>query len=526
MSAYLMIQNPGVAAEESFTLLGASTKRSSSNLATIGRFGTGNKMGIATCLRNGLNPIIFAGSLKLEFGTRNQNVNDGLKDNSFNRVYVKFGGKDKNGTNRSSTEDLGFVLEHGATDWQSTDMALREFISNALDRAVEEGEYQFIQRQISLRDIHERDLFIDQMQIQGTPEFEEMKADVIAYRNTATDYKNVLIEVVNDNQIRAKNGFTRIFVPLTEEVLKFFNNIGKWFLHFSEPENLNKTILSKTDRNIGDSKTAVIYRRGVRVREFTSSNIQSLFDYNLENLKLDESRNVEDWSVQHAASQALASADVDTLADLWRSLLSDESYWEHAFDHYGLEDGSHKSEQKERWLNAFQQVAGKTGLLATKDGSKIAERKGMKVVIAPESFVRAAERHGVRTTNTAFTDDDREGREIFDSTPDALSAVEFAWSLLEKKANGKKMPEVKTFKKLSGEPQLGYYKNGVIYINQDIAGNGSLSLGWHGLTNQLLVTALEAAIAYVVESDNLYSRDFRNLTLDLVAELAKEKSGI
>ena len=522
MSAYLMIQNPGIAPEESFTLLGASTKRSSSNLATLGKFGTGNKQAIGLCLRNGLSPIIFAGSLKLEFGTRNQNVNDGLKDNSFNRVYVKFGGKDKNGTSRSSTEDLGFVLEHGATDWQSTDMALREFISNALDRAVEEGEHQFIRRQLTLQN----DDFVAQMQIQGTPEFEEIKSDVIEYRKTATDYKNVLIEVVNDNQIRAKNGFTRIFVPLTEDVLKFFNNIGKWFLHFSEPENLNKTILPKADRNIGDKKTAVIYRRGVRVREVTSANIQSLFDYNLENLKLDESRNVEDWTVQHAASQALASADVDTLADLWRSLLGDDSYWEHAFDHYGLEDGSHKSEQKERWLNAFQQVAGKTGLLATKDGSKIAERKGMKVVIASESFVRAAERHGVRTTNTAFTDDDREGREIFDSTPDALAAVEFAWSLLEKKANGKKMPLVKTFKKVTGEPQLGYYKDGTVFINQDIAGQGSLSLGWHGLTQQLLVTALERVAEYVVESESLYSSDYRNLTLNLVVELAKEKAGI
>ena len=41
---------------------------------------------------------------------------------------VKFGGKDANGVQRSATEDLGFVLEYGAADWLSVDLALREFV--------------------------------------------------------------------------------------------------------------------------------------------------------------------------------------------------------------------------------------------------------------------------------------------------------------------------------------------------------------------------------------------------------------
>ena len=522
MSAYLMIQNPGVAPEESFTLLGASTKRTGTGQSTIGKFGTGNKHAVGVCLRHDIKPVIFAGSLKLEFGTRQQNVNDGLKDNSFNRVYVKFGGKDQNGIHRSSTEDLGFVLEHGATDWQSTDMALREFVSNALDRAVDEGEHQYIQDLIKGRD----ESFFEQMKVAGTPEHEEIKSDLQDYRKRATDYENVVIEVVNENQVRAKTGFTRIFVPLTESVLKFYNNIGKWFLHFSEPENLNKTILPKSNRNLGESQTAVIYRRGVRVREFTSTNTPSLFDYNLESLSLDESRNVEDWSVQYAAALAFARADASVLATLWRSLINEGCYWEHSFSHYGLEDGSHNEDQKKRWIQAFEEVAGKTGLLATQEGSKIAEQKGLKVVKAPEAIVRAAEKHGVRTPNTAFTEDDREGREIFDSTPDAVSAVEFVWNLLEKKANGKQMPKVKTFKKIAGEQQLGYHKDGTVFINQDIAGFGSLNLGWHGLSNQLISTALEAVIEYLTDDSGLFSRDFRNFTLNLIVELSKEKAGI
>src|SRR5438874_1227594 len=111
MGAFLKIENPGVAPEEAFTLLGASTKRGSDNTATIGKFGTGNKHGVAVLLRNALAPTVFAGSLRLEFSTRGQVVNDGLKDTAFNRVVVKYGGKDRNGVSRSSTEDLGFVYE-------------------------------------------------------------------------------------------------------------------------------------------------------------------------------------------------------------------------------------------------------------------------------------------------------------------------------------------------------------------------------------------------------------------------------
>ena len=36
--------------------------------------------------------------------------------------------------NRSSTEDLGFVLDYGKQDWDEVALALREFVSNAIDR--------------------------------------------------------------------------------------------------------------------------------------------------------------------------------------------------------------------------------------------------------------------------------------------------------------------------------------------------------------------------------------------------------
>lgn len=513
MAAYLMIQNPGVAPEEAFTLLGASTKRDSDNAATIGRFGTGNKHGIAVLLRHELNPVVFAGNLKLEFGTRSQPVNDGIKSTTFNRVVVKYGGRDRNGASRSATEDLGFVLEHGSADWLSVDLALREFVSNSLDRAVEEGEVAFIRNQLELRD----DEFKVQAGRRGTDENQEVADALALYRTTSTDYKNVVIEVVNEGQVRAKSGTTRIFIPLNQDVLSFYNDLGKWFLHFSEPELLNAVILPKSNRNLGDRRSAVIYRRGVRVREFESSDTPSLYDYNLENLKLDESRRVDDWYVQYEAATALASADVNTVARLWQSFIDGGLYWEHSFQSFGLERGINQDQQAV-WSEAFEQVAGDYAVIATDEGGEQAARKGYKVVTAPQAFVQAAEKHGLRTPSKVLSEDEKLGRTIYDSTPDALAAVEFAWNLVEKYGltNGRSKPVVKTFRKVmdSGGQTLGFYKDNIVYINQDIAASGALSLGWHGLTQQLKATALEEVAHHVTGSPD--GRDLQDFLLNLV----------
>ena len=37
-----------------------------------------------------------------------------------------------------STEDLGFVMSYGEKDWNGIALALREFVSNAIDRAIRE----------------------------------------------------------------------------------------------------------------------------------------------------------------------------------------------------------------------------------------------------------------------------------------------------------------------------------------------------------------------------------------------------
>src|SRR5688572_25261303 len=95
-------------------------------------------------------PIVFAGTLKLEFSTRTQIVSDKHATKEFSRVVVKFGGTDPvTGASRSSSEDLGFVLDYGKQDWNEVALALREFVSNAIDRSIREvGDWSGVKIEI------------------------------------------------------------------------------------------------------------------------------------------------------------------------------------------------------------------------------------------------------------------------------------------------------------------------------------------------------------------------------------------
>src|SRR6478672_3352904 len=92
--AYLKIENIGVCPPEGFTVLGVSLADTTNKQGVIGQFGSGNKHGVAVCLRNEIAPVVFCGTLKLEFFTKSQTVSDSQASKDFARVCVKYGGTD------------------------------------------------------------------------------------------------------------------------------------------------------------------------------------------------------------------------------------------------------------------------------------------------------------------------------------------------------------------------------------------------------------------------------------------------
>jgi len=362
-------------------------------------------------------------------------------------------------------------------------LALREFVSNAIDRSIRERG----------------------------------------------DWSRVKIEIVDEKPVRAKKDCTRVFVPMNSDVLKFYNDLGKWFLHFSEPESLSKAILPKRNRNLGDRKAAVIYRRGVRVREFESSDTESLFDYNLDDLTIDEARKASDWDVRHHCGRALAGADKSTLAILFNHLLnSDKSVWEFSFDTYSLQPSYRDSEADEQrqknWQEAFFQVAGDDAVLTGEGSADQLERKGYTPVKAQEGLVNAASRYGLQTPASILSTDELSGREITKASPHAQAAVDLVWELLQqvRLTNGKEKPPVKCFSSiLDGGTMLnGYCRQGEVFINADLAGSASAVAGRDALSKCLLKVALEEVTHFVTEAtDN--SRAFQDFLLELAVKLAR-----
>jgi hypothetical protein len=488
MRAFLKIENIGVCPPEGFTVLGVSLADKASHQGVIGQFGSGNKHGVALLLRHGLSPVVFAGTLRLEFGTRPQTVADSQARKEFSRVFVKYGGTDPiTGSSRSSTEDLGFVMSYGEKDWTEVALALREFVSNAIDRSIREWG----------------------------------------------DWSGVSVEIVNDNQVRARAGYTRVFVPLNGEAFSFYENIGKWFLHFSEPESLRLAILPKKNRNLGERKTAVIYRKGVRVREWSASDTESLFDYNLNNLSIDEARKASDWDVKFYSGRALANADKRTLAILFEQILNSTSpAWELTFDACALTPSNRdKAEDVIRrcqtWREAFIQVAGDHGVITGAGTVEQLKRKGYKPVVAAENLVTAAMAYGVSTPASVLSADDLAGREITEPSPDALAAVDLVWDVIEEAGltNGKTKPPVKCFTSiLDGGVMLnGYYRNGEVFINSDLAGGSSAFAGPQALSDRLVKVALEEVAHHVTQATDC-SRDFQDYLLDLAVKLARRSA--
>jgi hypothetical protein len=290
---FLKIQNPGVADPLGFVLIGAST---TSSTGGIGMFGSGGKYAIAMLLRNQLRPIVCAGNHTMEFFAVPQSVGG----HPFSRVCVRHSGTKK------STEQLGFTTEWGTKDWTSLDMALREFVANAIDGAKAAGK--------------------------GPEE--------------------VVIEVVE--KARAKKGYTTVYIPYEREVERAMEDLRTRFLHFARPELLGKKILPKQEKG-----PVRIYKDGVRI--WTGSGPDSVFDYQLD-VPLDESRNANQWECSVHAAFALCDASKDEIKHLLTCLSQDSQLWEGSLDQdymaglYRALPESVLQERKKTWSEAWKEA--------------------------------------------------------------------------------------------------------------------------------------------------------------------------
>jgi hypothetical protein len=475
MSNFLCIQNPGVAPVEGFTLLGVSTTRDCGVEGTVGQFGSGNKHAINVLLRAGLKVIAYCGKTRLDFQTRDDEIDDGLVRKLIKRVVCKMGGTS------TRTIDLGWVLDFGAIDWTDLGMALREFISNAIDRTIREENGEFL------------------------PAVEDCRLSV---------------STVDEIQVRAKDGYTRVYIEVNEAVTRYCTDLPNRFLHFSaDPSQVKKSFLPKTDRNLSGKKTAVIYRAGVFVREIEESDEQSVYDYNFKpnELAIDECRNSSDYTIKAAIARLFRKASIPELVPVFEALVEQRETFENRLDGDYIMPywDTPKEEQKKNWQQAWQAVAA-DAVMCSPSATIVGfvQRKGHAVKpVSADGFRKAAERFGIPTERTVLNSTEQKGREKIPATQAALSAVDTIWSLLVKLnlTNGKEKPPVGCFRDVmsGGERLLGFCDSEGVYLSQDHAS---------GMTKSVLKTALEECTHWVTGSTDM-SRDFQDYLLNVIIEL-------
>lgn len=455
---YLMIQNTGEFDHRAITLLGVSSSRNNQNENIVGCFGSGCKNAINTLLRKGLNPIIFIGNRKITFFTKPIVIKTLDGDSNHGQVCACIDGE---------IQELGFVIEFGAIDWISEEMAIRELISNSIDASYK---------------------------LEESP---------------------IVISVKTENDIIGETNTTRVFIPLTTEIQKAYQDINKIFLHFAHPELLSQQVLRKLNKNrLDNNKGPCIYRRGVLVGELKGD--ESLFDYNCKDIKLDESRNVANSEARSVLASTIASSNIKVICRILESFLEvGKSYYEQSLpiDYYIIWN----EDNKKRFLEAWNAQFGEKAIIA-KSGmpiefyNKIVAKGHIIIIIDKNPWYEALKDAGVKQAIEILTTTEKRNTTFFECNTQVKQQAIAIWQVFveHQMVFGKNFPEIKLFDETTegGERRLGYVHKEVVYLNKDL-GEDSVDLR---------STIVEELIHYITDSQD-FTRDFQNFTTKLISKL-------
>lgn len=462
---FLRIASPGVADPMALTILGVGTSRYSGRGDVIGQFSSGSKLAAGLLLRNNLPPVIIPGNLRMTYGIR-PIVVDG---HDFQQVMVKYSGTDVDGKSRTSTEDLGYTLEWGVADWDDVTMAPREYVANAIDAVLKQG------------------LGLDAVEIGLT------------------------------DGIRAKKGWTQVYIPANEDIVRFYKELNLRFLHFGRKDLLEQKMLPKLVP--GEENKTRIYKKGVLVKTLEEP---SVFDYNLgDELRLDESRNAGHWDVRYAVAKALAHATAGDLAKIIKAVATADNraaLVESSLDASYLEDkysDENREERKTEWQDAFKRVAGEDGVASTglTGVASHIRGKGKEAFVLPSNWVKVLGEMDAPTEDRILSASEKAGEVLSEPTADMVKAVDDVWDLLKlyDMTNDKEKPPVKAFMSImdAGTQRRGEYRDGTVLLHVDM---GSMS-------PLLRKVALEEVAHHVTGAGDM-SRDLQDFMFRLVSVIA------
>lgn len=428
---YLMIENKNECPIQGFTVLGVGTSRDEEG--KIGQFQTGAKLSIVLLIRKQLTPIIYSGETKLTFET----IEEMMGHKLFNRVCYR--------ENDGPIQKLGWSTEYGDLDWNDVGMALREFISNALDQDEDVCTFKVV----------------------DTPE--------------------------------PKAGYTRVFIPMCQEVRDYIHNIEKYFLHFTYQHKLTY-IPCHEDRG------PRIYRRGVLVRELSKDGHKAKFDYNFYDMSIDECRNLNDSDARYQIGSLIT-----TDKDLWTAIMKDIIQGRDIWEYHNLSrwDFSYNPSWKTWWKESFGDLL----IAGHKIELEYAMRKGLPCVMVNEWIYHRLHENGIPAVDFQPLDIEKKGCVITEAEKDDNVTFNKLWAKMVRLdlTKGFKKPKMQVFELNSegGAKLLGQYRDGVIYIEKNNVHN---------------VEVLLEEICHHITGASDFTRDFQNYLLRVAARFANIKT--
>jgi hypothetical protein len=442
---------------ELMRLLGASSSRGSDNL--IGQFGSGFLYSLALLARHGLleRLKVCLGNDVYTFSTVLHEVTDSAKDAVSCWEIVM---KKQNG----ATIPLNIDTRFGELDWHSPELALREFISNAIDGA---------------------------RTFDGTND-------------------SVKINLLPDTQQgRAKTDTIRVFVPTTSNMDSYVRNIYDYFICLRPGYDSEQSILPKFNQG-----PARIYRKGVFVGEFGD---KSLFNYNL-NVELKESRNVDSYHAAERACQAIARCADPHIVKTYIEYLTEgnNDCWESTFSTWTMKWclGHNTESGKNAWATGVQAALGSdTVIVENETTGRMVTAKGRETVKASGDLAEVLKLGGLKSADQVLNHHELNGHDICPPTPTVRRVFENVWKTMTdfQVTAGKKKPDVKCYRQntVSAGASLGYYRDDTVFIRTDIADDPG---------HQLLQVIIEEISHHITGAMDC-TRDFQDFAFRLVAIL-------
>ena len=378
------------------------------NESQIGKFGTGLKEAITLLIRHGASPIIFSGLIKIDFAIH---VQDKVKE-----IHMRLS-ESIRAWKANTWHGLGISPEFGKLDWGDLWQALREVYCNAYD---EESEFAY---------------------------------------------------VLGDLTPHGVVGETRVYIPADDELVRQHALVEQRLLFTCNPkvefENHYGRILTK---NTARGNGLHIYHKQVWVQ--SQGYCESLFDYELSELQLNEARSADWYSVNIEASQLLASANIPILKRWFREVNESIGLWESTFSAYSMRSTVKK--YKDNWKEAWAQLYGPKAVVTINDSYYIALmlKKGYKpIIVSCDTYRHLFEEAGILTWEQILNEDERAHQEIIQED---LPTAREVWACLARHnfIEHADYPDVYIFtEKQKDKITCGYAKEGGIYINADIIGS-------------------------------------------------------